>query len=281
VNLRATNGAPLRGLSGWRAGFTRRCFVACLGFANSILQRRGVGQSPRDGIPDDNAIGRKFSRRPRNPIDQETRETGPTRSPTWSTGLPIYFRTIIVTAKVVGPNRPFFATKTRRKRRREVIQKRFGCVLNELALAGRTGRVNSGSLGASPLLCFLPRFETGGGGNKEGGFDGADGRPSSTGKLDGGGRHLIPFRYSPPQAGEMKRGMAVGQKSPTSVGEYCGETPQPKKDTPKKFYPCFLVSVSSEQDYVSSYPSSHKTPSLLPRVSGRCSVPRPRAARFR
>ncbi len=31
--------------------------------------------------------------------------------------------------------------------------------------------------------------------------------------------------------------MAVGQKSPTSVGEYCGETPQPKKDTPLPFAP--------------------------------------------
>ena len=35
--------------------------------------------------------------------------------------------------------------------------------------------------------------------------------------LDGVGRHLIPFRYSPPQAGEMKRGMAAGLKSSTSV----------------------------------------------------------------
>ena len=46
-------------------------------------------------------------------------------------------------------------------------------------LAG-PGRVNSGSLGAGPLLWFLPRAETGGGGSKEDGFDGADGRPAAT-----------------------------------------------------------------------------------------------------
>ena len=94
----------------------------------------------------------------------------------------------------------------------------FGGVPNELALAERPGRVNSGALGAGPLLLFLPRSETGGGGDKEVGSDCANGRPPSTGKQDGEGRPL-----------------AVGLKSPTLVDVYRGATLQLQKDAPFSF----------------------------------------------
>ncbi len=120
-----------------------------------------------------------------------------------------------------------------------------GCVLNELALAGRTGRVNSGVSGAGPHLLFLPRSETG--------WGGTEGRLirlrqwSPFGDqfigvvLDGVGRHHIPFQCSPPLAGEMKRGPTVRLKHP-EVGEDSVATLQPKKDAPK------LVPAGGERD---------------------------------